>query len=44
MDPHTVIHMWEYSSVLLLERHWICQLDLVLDQGYLAQVQVAVGK
>ena len=39
-----VIHMWGYTLVMLLERHWICQLDPVLDEGCLAQVQVAAGK
>ena len=29
---------------MLLEGHWICHLDPVLDQGCFAQVQVATGK
>ena len=44
MGLHIMICVWGYMSVTLLERHQICQLDPVLDQGCLAQVQVTAGK
>ena len=44
MGLHVIIHMWGYMSVMLLERHQICPLDPVFDQGCLAQVQVTASK
>ena len=43
MGLHIIIHMLGYTSVMLFERCHICQLNPVLDQGCLAQVEVAAG-
>ena len=44
MGLHVTIHMWGYTSVMLLEGCQICQLYLMLDQGCLTEVQVTMGK
>ena len=44
MDPHNIIHVRRYMSVMFFERHPICYLNFMFDQTSFTKVQVALGK